>query len=101
MLKIQTAVKISEKFPAGRSSEYIWLDGQPWPVPEEERVMRLEAFGDELNNAHVKRLTNLFRSEKMYGAAATKPLIHVCWFTEEAQKVSEQMRYAYPEPREA
>lgn len=93
MVKIETAVKISQEFPAGRASDYIWMDGQPWPIPEDEEsiVISLEVFGDELDNTTLKSIGHSTDIKAEDGKVVCRT-----WFQEKARYVSEQMRAVYP-----
>lgn len=94
MVKIETGVQISEDFPAGKSSEYIWMMGQPWPVPAENdsKILRVEAFGEELTEMR-KRFAG-GQSVRESGTTGTE----TCrtWYLQEARYVSAQMRIFYP-----
>lgn len=91
MVKIETTVRVSQEFPAGKSGEYIWIEGQPWPVSEEEEqsVISVEVFGDELTNPV---LTAIGHSEDLKTAGRV-----TCrtWRQEKARYVSAQMRAVY------
>lgn len=91
MVKIETAIRITPEFPAGKSSEYIWIEGQRWPVPEEEElsVMCIEVFGDELDNTTLKSIGH---SEDLKSGARV-----TCrtWYQDRARYVSQQMRAVY------
>jgi hypothetical protein len=87
MVKIETVVRISEQFPAGKSSEYIWLQGQPWPVPKEEDhfLLRIEAFGPEME----------WMKERLSRSTVATDHLMV-WYRSDAAYVSEQMRTFWP-----
>lgn len=94
MVKIEMAVQISQEYPAGKSDEFIWMSGQPWPVPAEEdiKIIRLEVFGTEL-----EELTRRFAGgQSQREAGQTGRETCRTWYMQDARYVSEQMRIFYP-----
>jgi hypothetical protein len=71
--------------PNGRA-QYIWMVGQPWPVPvaEDPFIMRIEAFGPELDAIQ----SYVPMGRKMEGASY--PLMD--WLRNMTQVVSEVIR---------
>lgn len=51
MMKIEMSVEVDPQFPTGRNPEYLWMIGQPWPVPfgKDVNVNRIEVWGPELD----------------------------------------------------
>jgi hypothetical protein len=93
MIKIEMAVQVFPEFPAGKSSEYIWMLGQPWPItPDEDgKIMRLEAFGTELDT-----ITGRFSGGASIKADNSERVLCRTWYGNDARYVSEQMRIFYP-----
>ena len=102
MIKIQTATKISVFYPAGHSDEYIWADGQPWPIPDTEDpgLLKIEIFGPELNNERVKAIgggESLKHMPLVNGVPTGEPtLTYRALYLAEAAYFSRQMRTFYP-----
>jgi hypothetical protein len=92
MIKIEMDVEVSPQFPSGKSAEYIWMLGQPWPVSAEEdsKVQRIEAFGAELE-AIGPKFSGGQRLENLDGLVICRT-----WYLETARYVSGQMRVFYP-----
>ena len=92
MIKIEMAVEVSQEYPTGKSTEYIWMVGEPWPVPAEDdtKIQRIESFGAEL-----EEVGNKFSSGR-----SLKNLdgLVICrtWYFDEARYISRQMRIFYP-----
>jgi hypothetical protein len=94
MVKIEMAVEISREYPTGKSRELIWLIGQSWPVtPDDDvKIMRLEAFGAELETEIGPRFSG---GASIKGDKSERVLCRT-WYGNEARYVSEQMRMFYP-----
>ena len=92
MIKIEMAIEISREYPTGKSTEYIWMVGNPWPVPAEDdiKIQRIESFGTELEEI----------GKKFSGGQSLKNIdgLAICrtWYLDEARYISEQMRIFYP-----
>jgi hypothetical protein len=69
-----------------RKDSYIWMVGQPWPVPadEDKYVMRIEAFGPEF--ATIEKFLPLGRM----GGNAAYPVMD--WLPKDAPYISEMLR---------
>ena len=82
MIKIEMTTEITERYPTGHAGEYLWMIGQPWPVPfqDESRVQRVEAWGPEID--FVKHLN---------GSAHAQGLV-LEWKGPAAVQVSQQLR---------
>lgn len=102
MIKIQTVVKISAQFPTGHSDEYIWLDGQPWPIAAENHgdILKIECFGPELQNERIKALGGgeQLSAMPMIDGVPSGPAVlqYRTWIRDEAVYVSRQMKTFYP-----
>jgi len=96
MIKAETIPYVTDQNPAGRAREFIWLNGQAWTVPQEmdKELVRLEVFGDELDNERVKGLGG---GTPMYqGEGDEKKLVLRSFAGEDARYFSRQMRVFYP-----
>jgi len=93
MIKVEMALQISQEYPMGHNSEYVWMNGQSWPIPREEdgRIMRLEIFGEELD-----LLENRLPGGKEIRDALTQKVTCKTWYMSDASYISEQMRAYYP-----
>jgi hypothetical protein len=93
MIKIQMAVEITEDAPQGKSQEFIWMLGQSWPVPmdKDARIIRLEAFGTELDTIGPR-----FSGGESITNEVTKRDVCRTWYGNDARYLSEQMRIFYP-----
>jgi hypothetical protein len=83
MIKIEMLPELDTNAKIGVSHrEYIWLDGQPWPVEENDdhRIGKIEAFGAELD----------LLSQIPGGDVQIRG--YKCWYRDQAGFVSNYMR---------
>jgi|SRR6516162_5636438 hypothetical protein len=98
MVKIEMALeKVEEKGQQVlRSSEYIWMLGQHWPINalDDHRIIRVEAFGAELQEI-AARLPGLPPGQQLNDERSG---ITTCrtWFQIDARELSNRMRQVYP-----
>lgn len=94
MLKIQLRPQFDQARDRFISPEYIWMNntGKPWPVSmgEEQDVIKVECFGEELQNAAIKALGN---SQDIINEQGV--LIYRTWINQDARYVSAQLRAIY------
>jgi hypothetical protein len=86
MIRIEMSLKPDDSSESGVArGEYIWMIGQPWPVPEghDVEVQRIEAFGPEMD------FVNHFPGGRRQEVGVSE--VHV-WHLKEAKYVSTEMR---------
>jgi len=98
MIKIETAPVISDEFPAGRANEFIWMEGQQWPVKAEDdsRLARMEIFGPELENVHVRSIGGGTTQTRKTGNGDQEQVILRSMKGADVRYFSQQMRVFYP-----